>query len=44
MSLDEEGNPSLEANRGKARDVWFLIVSFLDKVVLAPKISVYPRY
>lgn len=44
MCSDEKRNPSLETDWGKARNVRSLIVSFLDKVVLTPEISVHPGY
>ena len=44
MCSDEKHNPSLEADRGKARDVRSLIVLLLDEVVLTLKVSIYPGY
>lgn len=41
MSLDEERHPSLKADGGEAWNVWSLIVSFLDEVVLTSKVSIY---
>ena len=41
MSLDEKRHPSLKADRGEAWNVWFLIVLFLDEVVLTFKVSIH---
>ena len=41
MSLDEKRHPSLKAHGGEAWNVWSLIVSFLDEVVLTSKVSIH---
>ena len=41
VSLDEKRHPSLKADRGKAWNVWFLIVLFLDEVVMTSKVSIH---
>ena len=41
MSLDEKRHPPLKADRGDAWNVWFLIVLFLDGVVLTFKVSIH---
>lgn len=44
MRLDEKRHPSLKADPGKAWNVWSLIVSFLEEVVLTFKVSIHSGY
>ena len=44
MCSDEKRNPTFEASRGKTWNAWSLIVSFLDEVVLTPKVSIHQGF